>query len=98
MKVIKIVTGANGMSTPHDGRYLLGYNPDTVYGDLIMISTPDIAKARRFHDLSAVHELWAAVSKQQPVRPDGKPNRPMTGLTIEVIEIANAVAQQKVRK
>lgn len=86
MKVVKIVTGANSVHTPHDGRYLLGYNPDTVYGDLVMITTPDIAKAKRFADLSAVHDLWAAVSKKQPVRPDGKPNRPLTSLSIEVIE------------
>lgn len=86
MKVIKIVGGANGIQTPHDGRYLFSYNPDTVYGDLAMVSTPSIAKARRFVDLSDAHELWAAVSQRQPVRPDGRPNRPLTGLTIEIVE------------
>lgn len=98
MKAIRIVTGANGMPTPHDGRYLFSYNPDTVYGDLAMVSTPDLGKARRFTDLSAAHDLWAAVSQRQPVRPDGRPNRPITGLTVEIIEIIDVVAQQKVRK
>jgi hypothetical protein len=87
MNVLKIVSDAAGRDTPHDGRYLATYNPNTKYGTLDMTSTADIGEAMRFVDASDVHAVWTAVSKLQPTRPDGKPNRPLTGLTIELITV-----------
>lgn len=85
MNVIKIIESSSGMPTPHDGRYLASYNPDTEYGTLEMATTDDLSQAMRFVDANAVFRFWMSVSELQPVRPDGKPNRPITFLSVEII-------------
>jgi hypothetical protein len=87
MNVIKILGDASCGPTLHDGRYLLAYNPNTPYGTLDLTSTDDIAKAKRFADAGDLHAEWTAISKLQPTRPDGKPNRPLTGLAIELVRV-----------
>jgi hypothetical protein len=87
MIVMKVISAANGARTPHNGRYLVTANPNTRFGMLQATSTDDIDKAMRIEDAVAFHKLWAAVSEVQPVRPDGKPNRPLTALTIELVTV-----------
>jgi hypothetical protein len=88
-KVIKFVCGVDGRDTPLDGRFLVAYSADSLFGDLAVDTTDDIAKAQRFADVVEVHKIWRAVSKLEPRRPDGKWNRPITGMTIEILEAAS---------
>jgi hypothetical protein len=89
-KIIRIVGAADGRPTPHDGRYLAHYDPDTPYGTLRLISTDDVAKAQHFLDAAQLHACYSAISKKQPTRPDGRPNRPITGLTVEFLDLDRA--------
>lgn len=45
--------------------------------------TADRDEAMEFEDVVALHEFWTRQSTVLPTRPDGQPNRPLTGFTIE---------------
>lgn len=44
-------------------------------------------KALAFKDVGAAMTAWRTQSKVQPLREDGKPNRPMTAFTVEVRQL-----------
>jgi hypothetical protein len=83
--VIKIVGDASGEPSEFDGQYLMFYNPDNPehpYNGIIKAGPHRIA-ALEFADLIAATRFWQQVNPARPVRPDGKPNRPLSGFTIE---------------
>jgi hypothetical protein len=87
-RIVQVVCAADGGRTPHDGRWVVSWNPHTEAGTLELTSTSDKAKARRFENGDEFVE-WKTISKVQPRRPwDGKPNRPLTGITIHT-EVAD---------
>lgn len=45
--------------------------------------TTDVAEAIEFPSFAAAMEYWRRPSAVRPVRPDGRPNRPLTAYTIE---------------
>lgn len=51
-------------------------------------STVDPKKAMRFSSFGEAHELWVTQSTTVPFRPDGRPNRPLTAFTVEIVKIA----------
>lgn len=78
-QVIKIVGLVTGERTVYDGQYVIAY--DVEKRDLQ--TTPDIDKATRF-DAGDAFELWRKVDPREPLREDGKPNRPLTIFTVEM--------------
>jgi hypothetical protein len=46
--------------------------------------TPRLADARRFAHASEAMIAWNTVSDRRPLRPDGRPNKPLTALTVEI--------------
>lgn len=42
------------------------------------------SEAMVFPDFRAAFETWRKTSEKYPVRPDGKPNRPLTAYTAEI--------------
>ncbi len=64
--------------------YLESYEPlpadDRGAGTLKI--TPLKEKARQFPDFKTAFEFWRQQSPTIPLRPDGKPNRPLTALTV----------------
>ena len=83
--VVRVLGAADGGVTPHDGRYVVNWNPHVTAGTLELTSTDDMAQARRF-PWPDVFDEWKRVSRVEPRRPwDGKPNSPLTGIHIEVI-------------
>lgn len=82
--IVRIVGTANGGSTPHDGCYVVAWNPHTKFGTCEIDTTRDLTKARRFKNPAQILDEWTTVSVVQRKRPDGKPNRPLSGLTIEI--------------
>lgn len=46
--------------------------------------TPVRANARQFPSSAEAMLAWNAVSQSRPRRPDGRPNKPLTALTVEV--------------
>lgn len=85
--VITVVCDACGNATPHDGRYVKSYNPNSEYGILDMDSTAEPREAKIFDDEADLLDFIQQVSSVEPIRPDGWPNRPITGLTIGIVGI-----------
>jgi hypothetical protein len=88
--VLTLVELASGRPSPFDGQYLKEYDPnrdgETPDGDLLLahiVTTPDIEEAMKFESMQEVHKIWTRVDDRDPIRPDGKPNRPLTAFTIQ---------------
>jgi len=64
------------------GVYLAEYDPDAYGGRGAARWTEKIEEALTFPDVTAALECWKQTSTLQPVREDGKPNRPLTAFTV----------------
>ena len=84
---MKIICPVHGVCTPHDGRYVVLYDPlPKDGGGPILETTLDIDKAIKFKDAVDALELWKrGTGKIRPL--DGKPDRPLTMYTIEVLKV-----------
>lgn len=49
--------------------------------------TPVVNDAMRFPSVSEAFDFWRQRSKTVPNRPDGKPNRPLTAVSVEIIKV-----------
>jgi hypothetical protein len=67
--------------------WLLRFDADAWSGRGVIKRTQDRAEAKRFASFSDVIECWKTQSTVRPLRPDGKPNRPLTAYSIEPVEI-----------
>ena len=85
--IVRIVGAADGSSkTPHDGRFVGAWNPHTKAGTLELSSTSSRKRALKFPTPTEAMIVWNTVSRVQPLRPwDGKPNKPLTGVTVEIL-------------
>lgn len=69
--------------TLDDGQWLASYDVDAHDGLGEAIGTADPGEALRFPDVRAVLEAWKEQSTVEPLRLDGKPNRPLSAFTIQ---------------
>jgi hypothetical protein len=98
VKLIRILGYVDGSPCRHEGRYVAYYDPngsgrDERMGPLRfdLRTTDDPAEAQRYVDTAQAHRAWSERSKKQPYRPwDGKPNRPLTGFSVEIIDADDA--------
>jgi len=51
--------------------------------------TPDLAKAHRFADAAEAMTVYRSQSRTRPIRQDGRPNRPLTAYTVEVVPLSH---------
>lgn len=86
MKVMLINGLADGRPSVVDGQYLVECDVDARDGRGAVLATEDPAKARRFADVGEAMDYWRRVSTVLPLRPDGKPNRPLTAYTVEILD------------
>jgi hypothetical protein len=86
--VIRAVGFASGAPCPHAGMYLVAYDPDAHDGQGDAQFSPNISFARRFDSAADAMQLWRTTSQVRPARPDGKPNRPLTALHVEIVGVA----------
>lgn len=84
MTVLIAIGFANDEWCPHAGLYLKSFDFEHEDGLGYGEFTTDRAEAKEFKDAGEALEFWRTVSKVRPQRPDGKPNRPLTVLTVEV--------------
>lgn len=71
---------------------MVAWNPHALAGVLELTSTDNIDEARRFTFDEAPRQL-RMISAIQPCRPwDGEPNRPLTAVSIEIINAEGAAA------
>jgi hypothetical protein len=69
------------------GEYLEAYDPEAFDGRGDATFTPDLARAKRF---ATAAEAWAELGRRpvvRPVRGDGKPNRPLTTYTMQILAV-----------
>lgn len=71
-----------------EGQYVKTYQASGGFGRGFLEVTDDIAKALQFDNTVDALECWRAVSTTHPLRPDGKPNRPLTAFTVELVKVA----------
>ena len=84
MKVIRAIMFADGTPCPHAGLFLKRADFEAHNGQGFMTFTADISKALKFPTAGDAILFWKTTSKGYPRRPDGKPNRPLTALTVEI--------------
>lgn len=64
--------------------YLEHYDPEAHEGRGSAKWTADIDHALLFPTMEAAMEFWRKQSRTRPLRPDGKPNRPLTAFNVTV--------------
>ncbi len=64
------------------GSYLASYNPEGDGGNGVVTWTRDPAQAMTFPTEAAATACYRAVPLNRPLRPDGKPNQPLTMFTV----------------
>lgn len=68
--------------------YLKAYDPEAgVPGRRGLITAGTIDEAMRFDTVEAAHACYVQVCRVEPERPDGRPNRPLTAFTIELVRV-----------
>lgn len=82
--LMRILGAANGSSDIIDGYWLMSYDPDADDGVGRVIGTTRREEAMRFPNMGAAMALWKKTSSVRPLRPDGKPNRPLTAFTVSI--------------
>jgi hypothetical protein len=75
----------NGQWLP-PGTYLMECDHEAHEGRGAVVSTPNLEQAMRFADLAEAMRFWNKQSTLRPLREDGKPNKPLTAFTIEVVK------------
>jgi hypothetical protein len=83
MKYVIIAVGfENGTHCPHAGQFLKSFDHDAHDGQGFGVFTKSLARAKRFDTREELFAFWQQQSTVRPLRPDGKPNRPLTALTV----------------
>ena len=96
--VIQVIGLINGGNTGYDGQFVVEYDPgrdgvEPLSGMPMLAylrTTPNVEEATRYTSEDAF-ELWRSVDPRNPVRPDGRPNRPFTAFSISVSEPGNVM-------
>jgi len=81
------LTIATVQGTVQLGKYLEWSDPDGRGGMGDERWTDDVTKAKTFPTFADAMECWKAESSIRPVRPDGRPNRPLTAFSITVEKV-----------
>jgi len=79
--VIRAVAFADDTPCPHTGQWLEHFDVDAFNGRGWGEFTDDVNKAKRFGTFAEAMAFWNQQSKINPLRPDGRPNKPLTALT-----------------
>lgn len=87
--VIVCVGLAGGVISPTErdaptGAYLKSYNPEAFDGQGFAEWTHEPKDAKVFSNLTEAHACWTQVPNSRPLRPDGKPNRPLTAFSVQI--------------
>jgi hypothetical protein len=85
--IIRIITTARGIPSPHDGEYVVSCDFDAHRGRGLVTTSPEQAMAKRFETFEDAARYWKKISPQYPQRDDGKPNRPLTAFTCEILPV-----------
>src|SRR5215468_8311401 len=65
--------------------YVSAFDPEFADGRGGITFSSHRSKALRWRDFLEACDAWRTQSKKKPVREDGKPNRPMTAYSIQIV-------------
>lgn len=99
--VIKIIGLADRHgASPFDGQFVRDFDPsrDGVdpFGNLMLAHLTAVADPRLAHHYLSVadaHAEWVRIDSREPVRTDGKPNRPLTAFTVQIMNLDQAIKE-----
>lgn len=82
---IKVVSFANGQPCREAGSYIKNFDAEAypARGSVLLTWEPEDAK--RFSNQQQAFEFWQTQCKHEPVRPDGRPNRPLTAYNVSIV-------------
>lgn len=83
--ILQLAGLPTGGSTPFDGMYLAAFDHEAFDGRGDLQPTANPANAKRFPSATAALEFIHAVPACRPLRPDGKPNRPLTATNWTIV-------------
>lgn len=93
--VIQIMGLYTGQPHKLDGLYVTAYDPSFAAngdpGACLLTGTADPRQAKHFTDVAEAYDYAKQVNLRDPIREDGRPNRPITAFTIRFCTLANAV-------
>jgi hypothetical protein len=81
---IKAIGFANGAECPHADHWLRSFDHDALGGIGHGVFTTKATHAKRFATSAEAMIFWNKVSTVRPLRADGRPNKPLTALSIIV--------------
>jgi len=84
MYLIKAIAFADSTECPHSGHYLQSFDFEYADGLGYGTFTPDPKRAKSFTSFAEALSFWGTQSKTKPLRDDGRPNKPLTALSIAV--------------
>jgi hypothetical protein len=67
-------------------QYVVKYDPDGPEG-VLLLTSPDVGEALLFDSGTDAYRLWRMQSVTRPLRDDGRPNRPLTALTVLIDQV-----------
>lgn len=82
--VLRIVGMPNGKPTPYDHKFLVRCNFEAGFGTLAVDVTDKPEDAMQFPSPAEAFAYWQTQSTTEPLRPDGLPNRPLTGVNMSL--------------
>lgn len=85
IRVLGLALPGQSKRTALDGAYIRAYDPDAHNGYGHIIGTLNVNEALTFATAGEAFALYRSISRTKPFRPDGKPNRPLTSYTVEII-------------
>lgn len=85
--VMRILGNADGSPCLIGGLLVRDFDPDAYDGRGDVEVTADVDVARKFPNHEVAIIFWRQASNVMPLRDDGKPNRPLTAYTVEMIKV-----------
>ena len=82
--LMRAVGFAGGHDCPHAGQFLEDFQHDTPDGLGFGKFTSDPTKAKQFASRADAMIFWNKQSRVKPYRADGRPNKPLTALSVSV--------------
>lgn len=90
--VLRIIGLQGKMMDPHAespiGKFITGFRPLAYDGLGEVLFSPNLPDALAFETADEAIGYYRQVPRHRPVKPDGKPNRPLTAFTVEVLQAA----------
>jgi hypothetical protein len=83
---------ANNADCPFEGQFLQWFDPNAPLTGQIGGWTRDMSKAKVFVTTSEALEYWRQPRTiDNQIRPDGKPNRPLTAFSVSIVPLGKGV-------